>query len=203
MPRGTPRGQDELLSVCDGQQNLTVAQAATYLATSQSVVYQLVSAKKLHPVRARGVLVFARSDLERHKGAELELEVTRELQRGVHPLDIFLEADGRMGMAAIERIMRDWAKLTGVWLVEAPRGSYARWLERMKLRSISPRALRRLLEALLTDAQVDARARSYLIDQRALNGQGLNAEVRAAARTARRAELPQPAETVDAAAPST
>jgi len=189
MPKGTPHGQDELLSICDGAQNLSVGQAATLLGITQAALYHLTSAGKLHPVRARGVLVFARSDLERYRTIGVELMVTRELQRGVHPIDLFLELDGRVSMGAVQRTLAEWAKLTGVWLVEAPRGSYARWLERMQLRSISPRQLRRLLEALLTDPAIDARARSYVLDQRALNGQGDNAEVREAARKARRSAL--------------
>ena len=120
----------------------------------------------------KGFLLFARSDLDRYRSELRELELTEAFVRGEHPIDVFMRTHGKYPLKEVNRVMLEWAKLTGVWLVEAPRGSYARWLSRMGLTSITPRALRRLVEALLTDARVADVARSYLKDQRSLNGQG-------------------------------
>lgn len=156
--------------------NLTLAQVAVSLGCSESRVKQLVSETKLHPVNLGngpgGGLVFARSDVARHKRSTCELDVAQQLEQGRHPLDVYFEADGRYSMDDVQAAMTKWARLTGCWVIEAPRGSYARWLERMGLTSITPRQLRRLIEALLGDATVGNRARSYLADQRAHNGQG-------------------------------
>lgn len=166
--------------------NLTLAQVAAVLCCSESRVKQLVSEAKLHPVHLGrgpgGGLVFARSDVTRYKRSECEHVVAEQLELGRHPLDVYFEADGRFSMDDVHAAMGKWAKLTGCWVIEAPRGSYARWLERMQLTSITPRQLRRLIEALLGDPTIGARARSYLGDQRAHNGQG---EAKAAERRER------------------
>lgn len=157
--------------------NLTLPQVAVALGVSTSRVGQLVQEQKLHPVNLGngpgGGLVFARSDVARHKRSQCELDVARELEQGRHPLDVYFEADGRYSLADVHAAMDEWAQLTGCWVIEAPRGSYARWLERMGLTSISPRQLRRLIEALLGDATIGNHVRSYLADQRQHNGQGI------------------------------
>lgn len=173
MPRKTPNVQDLYISACDGKTNMSVAQAAVFLGCSANHVHHLASGQHLHPVRVSGVLVFSRGDLARYRRIELELEIARELQRGTHPLDVFFTADGRYGMAEVERAMREWSKLTGCWVVEAPRGSYARWLERVGVQRVSPRQIRRFIEGMLTDAEIGVRARAYFADQRTADGIGL------------------------------
>jgi hypothetical protein len=159
-----------------GAANLTAAQVAVVLGCSESRVKGLVADGRLHPVNLgpgpRGGFVFARSDVARHKRSECEHDVAKQLEQGRHPLDVYFEADGRYSLDDVHAAMNRWAKLTGCWIIEAPRGSYARWLERMGLTSITPRQLRRLLEALLGDPTIGQRARSYLADQRQYNGQG-------------------------------
>lgn len=172
MPSRTPQLLASLKSVCDGKQNLDSAQAGQYLHLSQARLYGLVTEGRLCPVRWRGFIVFARADLERYRAELRELELTDAFVKGEHPIDVFMRTHGKYPLREVNRVLLEWAKLTGVWLIEAPRGSYARWLSRMGLTSVSPRALRRLVEALLTDARVSEVARSYLQDQRALNGQG-------------------------------
>lgn len=172
-----------LKSICDGKKNLDCARACQYLRISENALYQLVKESRLHPVHVKGSLVFARTDLERYRGERQELELTKAFMDGRHPLDVFYEADGRYPLKEVNRVMGEWARLTGVWLVEAPRGSYARWLARMGLTSISPRSLRRLIEALLTDVEIGKFARVHLADRRALNGAG---ETKAVERAKRR-----------------
>ena len=159
-----------------GAQNLTAAQVAVLLGVSEPRVKALVQEGKLHPVNLgpgpRGGYLFARSDVHRHRRAECEHDVAQQLEQGRHPLDVYFEADGRYSLEDVHRAMNQWAKLTGCWVIEAPRGSYARWLERMGLTSISPRQLRRLIEAMLCDSTIGPHVRSFLADQRVHNGQG-------------------------------
>lgn len=159
-------------SICDGRENLDAAQAARYLRIPPEKIYGLVREKALNPVKLNTLLVFARGDVDRCAREQREFELTKAFMEGKHPLDVYYENDGRFPLREIDRTLKEWAKLTGIWLVEAPRGSYARWLTRMKLDSVSPRLLRRLLEALLTDPEIDRAARAYLQDRRALNGLG-------------------------------
>ncbi len=172
-----------LKSVCDGKKNLDCAGACRYLHVSENALYQLVKENRLHPVHVKGALVFARSDLERYRGEKQELELTKAFMDGRHPLDVFYEADGRYPLKEVNRVMYEWARLTGVWLIEAPRGSFARWLARMQLTQISPRSLRRLVEAMLTDVEIGKFCRVHLADRRTLNGMG---ETKAKERAKRR-----------------
>lgn len=154
--------------------NLSVAQAAVALGCSESRVKQLAGEGKLNPVNLGrgpgGGLVFARTDLARYKRSACEHDVAQQLEQGRHPLDIYFEADGRYSLEDVHAAMNHWAKLTGCWVIEAPRGSYARWLERMGLVSITPRQLRRLIEAMLCDTTIGPHVRSFLADQRVHNG---------------------------------
>jgi len=165
---------------------MSVAHAASALRVQPSQIYQFVSNGKLHAVRAHGLLIFPRSEILRFQRRELELNVVKQLVEGAHPLDIFFHADGQYPLREVERVMRDWAKLTGVWLIEAPRGSYARWLQRMGLERVSPRLLRRFVEAMLTDPELQAHARAHFADRRALNGMN---EEKIGARAKQRARM--------------
>jgi hypothetical protein len=188
VPRKKPTLTDVYLSACDGKINLTGAQAAHFLGCSLNHVHHLAGGGHLHPVRVGGVLVFARTDLARYRKVELELEIAQELQLGTHPLDVFFKAAGRYKMADVEAAMRDWAKLTGCWVIEAPRGSYARWLERTGLERVGPRQLRRFIEGMLTDPALADGARRYFADQRTANGLSAGqAQVRAQLRARREA----------------
>lgn len=165
---------------------MSVAHAASALKVQPSQIYQFVSAGKLHAVRAHGLLIFPRSEILRFQRRELELDVVKQLVQGDHPLDIFFRADGQYPLREVERVMRDWAKLTGVWLIEAPRGSYARWLSRVGLERVSPRLLRRFVEAMLTDPAIQEHARAHFVDRRVLNGMS---EEKKAARAKQRGRI--------------
>ena len=172
MPARTPQLLAQLRSVCDGKANLDSAQSGQYLHVSQERLYGLVREKRLHPVSWKGFLIFSRGDLDRYRAELREYELTTAFVQGEHPIDVFLRLQGRYSLREVNRVLMDWARLTGVWLIEAPRGSYARWLQRMQIVAISPRAVRRLIEALLTDERIGELARSYVRDQRGLNGLG-------------------------------
>ncbi|HKY36472.1 MAG TPA: helix-turn-helix domain-containing protein [Polyangiaceae bacterium] len=191
MPKGKPSLLEALGKVCDGETNYSVAQAALYLRCTQNKMHKLASEGRLHPVRICGHLVFARSDLERQRRSELELELTKRFMAGDHPLDVYIDLDGRAALRDVERVLHDWAKLTGIWLIEAPRGSYARWLQRFDLVRVTPRALRRFLEAMLVEGgELGGRVRAFFSsdDWRDLNGP---AESATKARQARRLMRPQ------------
>jgi excisionase family DNA binding protein len=165
VPKGKPKLLEALASVCDGAVNFTVAQAAEYLHVPQNRVHKWVSDGRLHPVRVSGHLIFARTDLDRQTRTDIELELSRHFAAGDHPLDAYFLLDGRVQLRDVHRVLLDWARVTGVWIVEGPRGSYARWLQRFGLVRVSPRALRRVIEALLVDQEVGERIRRYFADE--------------------------------------
>lgn len=156
--------------VCRDKRNMTVDEVVNLLGRSPSQVYQFASQGKLATVKLGNVIVFPRAEVLRFKRQEMEVEITKKLAEGMHPLDIYFEADGRYPMREVDRVLREWAKLTGVWLVEAPRGSFARWLSRMGLTAVNPRLMRRFIEAMLTDPEIAPRARAYFVDRRQFNG---------------------------------
>lgn len=164
---------------------MSVAHAAAALRVSASQIYQYVSLGKLHAVRAHGLLIFPRGEVLRFQRTLLELDVVKQLVDGTHPLDIFFHADGQYPLREVDRVMREWAKLTGVWLIEAPRGSYARWLSRVGLERVSPRLLRRFVEAMLTDPVLSEQAREYFSDRRHLNGMNEEKKVARAKKSGR------------------
>lgn len=177
-PQRGPSVDSVLTAIVDGKNNLDASQAGNLLGKSQQALYELVRKKSLHPVRVGIALVFARSEVERYRELALEREAVKYFQEGTHPLDAYQRLDGRATLKVVDRIFRDWAKLTGVWMIEAPRGSYQRWLERFELVRVSPRSLRRFVEAMLADPELSERARSYFRDQRVFNGPGDNAAER-------------------------
>ena len=181
MPKGKPKLLEALASVCDGELNFNVAQAAQFLRIPQNRVHKWVSEGRLHPVRVSGHLIFARSDLDRQDRTAVELELSRRFAAGDHPLDAYFLLDGRVSLRDVDRILHDWAKVTGVWIVEGPRGSYARWLQRFGLVRVTPRALRRVLEALLVDQDVGERIRRYFADEPLERGTTPKARARALA----------------------
>lgn len=168
-----------LATLIDGKVNLDSGQAAQFLGLETAQVYELVKRRVLHAVRVGHQLVFPRLALEEYRDNLVELECVRAFQAGDHPLDVYQRMEGRARLRDVEGHLRQWAKLSGTWLVEAPRGSYQRWLARFDLLRVSPRALRRFIEAMLTDDELGARARSYFADQRQFNGGGEKAAQRA------------------------
>lgn len=165
-------------SICDGKLNLSGAQAALFLQISPPALYELVQRELVHPVHIGRGLVFARSDLEHYRRWRAEVEIVRGLEAGVPPIELFDRQLGRYRLRDIHRILQDWAKLQAIWLVETPRGSFARWLKRFGLTSLSARSFRRLCEALLVDPELGAKVRQLMGDQRIFNGPG-KAELRA------------------------
>lgn len=131
----------------------------------------------LTPARYGKGCVYTRRDLERYRRNWREAAIVEALVNGAHPLDLYLEDRGRFPLKEVTRVMGEWAKVTGVWLVEGPRGSYARWLQRFDLVRCSPRELRRLVEALLRDPVVGERVRLHFMDYR---GRAPASHVRAA-----------------------
>lgn len=148
--------------LCDGREFFTSPQAAQHFDLTEDHLRKLVETGHLHPGKLGQVLVFTRRDLLRYKAYRTEHEITTQLVRGLHPLDIYLEARGRWSLDQVTKVMQRWAKLTGVWIMEGPRGSYARWLARLGLVELEPRHIRRLIELLLTDAYVQKRVRVAL-----------------------------------------
>lgn len=138
-------------ALCDGVELLDSAQSCGYLGISQDALRQAVTRKLLNPAKIGPLLVFTRRDLQRYRDREEAYEITAALTRGEHPLAIYLEGRGRFSLEEVTAALHDWAKLTGAWVIEGPRGSFARWLDRLGLPRITPRELRRVIEVLLRD----------------------------------------------------
>ncbi len=168
-------------SICDGKVNLTATDAALFLQLSPPALYELVQRELLHPVHIGRSLAFARSDLDHYRRWRAEVEIVRGLESGLPPIELFDRQYARYRLRDIQRVLQDWAKLQSIWLVETPRGSFARWLKRFGLPSLSARSFRRLCEALLVDPEIGDKVRTLMGDQRIFNGPGAGkAELRAA-----------------------
>src|SRR3990170_1044210 len=170
MKANNPAKKPPLQVTCDARELFTGEQAARYLQIGNDRIRQAVSKKALCPARVGKYSLFTRRDLDRYKRLEREHEIARQLVAGTHPLDIYLGAPSRWTMRDVSATMLDWARLSGVWIVEGPRGSYARWLERLGLVRCTPRELRRIIEALVKDPELRARVRGLFVDQRVNNG---------------------------------
>lgn len=120
----------------------------------------------LCPARMGRTSIFTRRDLLRFQRHMREHAIVTRLIQGAHPLDIYTEHPGRYSMRELTRALVEWAKISGVWLVEGPRGSYARWLSRYGLIRCTPRELRRLIETLCRDPVLGERVRSHFADYR-------------------------------------
>lgn len=160
-------------SLCDGKELFDSPQAARFLNVSEDVIRQATMNGGLCPARVGRLSVFTRRDLQRFRRTLREHAIVTRLVEGAHPLDIFLEHPGRYPMKEVTAAMLEWSRVSGVWLVEGPRGSYARWLERFGLLRCTPRELRRLIEALCRDPELGERVRRYFQDYR-----GRGAELR-------------------------
>lgn len=144
--------------MCDGREFLSSDQVATLTGVSADLIRQAVVRGQLCPGKVGTQLVFTRRDVERWRSWKEEHAIVSELVRGAHPVDVYLRGKGAWKLEQVTRVMLGWAKLAGMWVIEAPRGSYARWLDRMGLDELTPRAMRRLVELLLTDDYVRRRA---------------------------------------------
>lgn len=155
-----------LSATCDNRNFYSSAQAAAYLRLDLQTLRQLSSRGALTPGKAGREVIYTRADLDRYRALEKEREIAAQLVAGVHPLDLYLEGRGKFSLREVCRVMLEWSRLSGVWLVEGPRGSYARWLERLEIQRCTPRELRRIVEHLIADPQVGARVRALFSDQR-------------------------------------
>jgi hypothetical protein len=114
--------------------------------------------KNLTPAALNGRegLVYTRRDLERFKRRKVDREkhIVDALQQGLGPVDAYYfahERDPSVTLKQVIDVTRAYAEIAGLWIMEGPPGSYARWLERMGLVSLKPKHLRRIIEALLVD----------------------------------------------------
>ncbi len=148
--------------LCDGRNLFTRTQAAKYLDVHPSRVSQLMADGQLHPGRlatSHGADPFyTLADLEAHKnrGETLEAKIFAELKAGRSPVDIVI--DLRVKPTTVGRATTAYAKLSRLWLIETPRGSYGRWLEGLGLAELTPRQIRRVIELLVSDPGVQAKA---------------------------------------------
>ena len=162
----------------DGRELLSTAQVATLLDTARHTILTAAQRGKLHPAKLGRRLIFTRSEVvawhreRRGEGEKLEREkaMIARFEQGAHPVDVYLETDGAT-LKQVLAIMHDWAAVAGVWVVEGPRGSYARWLQRVGLVELRPRDTRRVIEMLLADPYVAKIAGLALDETRAATAQ--------------------------------
>ena len=155
----------------DGRELLSTTQAAALLDTPRHTILTAAQRGKLHPAKLGRRLIFTRSELvawhreRRGEGEKLEREKAMivRFEEGAHPVDVYLETEGAT-LKQVLATMHEWAGVAGVWIVEGPRGSYARWLQRVGLVELRPRELRRVLEAVLADPYV-AKIAGLALDQ--------------------------------------
>jgi hypothetical protein len=150
-------GAAKLDSIVDGEEFLSAEQVASQCGVTTDLVYMHVRRGHLCPGKISAQMVFTRRDVARWKGLRAELAITAELEKGSNPIDIYLDAGGAFTLEDVLTVLPRWARLAGLWVVEGPRGSYARWLARLNLVRMTPRHLRRLIELLLTDPYVRER----------------------------------------------
>lgn len=156
----------------DGKELLSTRQASELLDTPIHTLLTAAQRGKLHPAKLPGRrLIFTRSEVvawhreRRGEGEQLQREkaMCARFTEGAHPMDVYLETEGATLKETLA-VLKAWAPLAGVWLVEGPRGSYARWLQRVGLIELRPREMRRVIEALLADSYV-AKVAGLALDQ--------------------------------------
>lgn len=134
--------------------------AAEKLGLSVAAVLEAVQRGSLVPARVgkrrTHGLVYTHTDLERYAKRDreggLERAIVQRLKDGLHPVDAYLETHAQGArLHTVLRLTETWARLAGLWLVQGPPGSYARWLERVGLRELKHLHLRRIVEALICD----------------------------------------------------
>lgn len=140
--------------------------AAAFLAVPLTTISGATAQKLLTPAKKFGRLLYTRRDLEQYGKVGDEQLIAERLQAGEHPVDIYLSLHTRLRIADVLRVTKTWAEMNGMWLIQAPPGSYARWLHRMNLTHIRPHHLRRVIEACLLDAHTVQVARLSVMEQR-------------------------------------
>lgn len=128
--------------------------ACRFLNVTPETLEKAVERTFLAPAKIGGRYAYTRRDLVRFQKAtrkELRVAMVIEMLRdGEHPLDIFIRLQKHgVSLDDVMRTLRTYAKLSGIWLVEAPPGSYARWLERLGRVRVTHRDIRRCIEAML------------------------------------------------------
>lgn len=153
----------------DNRQFFDTEGAARRLKITTDYCMKLAQRGLLTPGRAGTSegLVFTLADLQRYLTRERkehrERRVLELLQQGKHPVDVFFELEPEgIKLAHVVRVLHQWVKLGGIWVIEGPPGSYARWLERMNLARLTPRNLRRLIEHMLSDPSAAERAGAWV-----------------------------------------
>lgn len=155
----------------DGRELLSPQQVSELLDTPKRTIMTAAQRGKLHPAKLGRRLYFTRSEVvawhreRRGEGEKLEREkaMIARFEQGAHPVDVYLQTEGATLKQTLAT-MHDWAAVAGVWIVEGPRGSYARWLQRVGLVELRPREMRRVIEALLADPYV-AKIAGLALDQ--------------------------------------
>lgn len=144
--------------LCDGVQFFSSRQAAKYLDVGATAIANYRTMGRLSPGLIGRHPVYTLADLDRHKNKEqtIQARVFAELKAGRSPVDVVLELDA--DPAKVGRWVGQYAKLSRLWLVETPRGSFGRWLEARGLTEFTPRQLRRVIELLATDPLVQEKA---------------------------------------------
>ncbi len=154
----TPKPPISLGDLCDGLQFFDARQAAKHLGVSAAQITNLRANRQLFPALIGRHPVYALADLDRHKHREqtAKAQVFAALKAGRSPVDVVIDLD--VDPVKVGRWVGQYAKLSRLWLIETPRGSYGRWLEGHGLAELTPRDLRRVIQLLVSDPLVQEKA---------------------------------------------
>lgn len=171
--RGKRPQHTDAARIVDGRNFFDAQQAAAFLGISLQMLYRQTRNKNLTPAALNGRegLVYTRRDLERFKRRKVDRErhIVDALRQGLGPVDAYYfahERDPSVTLKQVIDVTHAYAEIAGLWIMEGPPGSYARWLERMGLVSLKPKHLRRIIEALLLDPHCGELARLRLDELR-------------------------------------
>lgn len=142
------RTKPVLREIPDGEQLLNSYDAALLAQVSQDVLHKWVQRGHLHPAKYGRDYIFTRSEVLAVRNEVIDRRIAKMLNDGASPLQVW-ESLPMASPDRVVRVLRGWARLSGVWIVDMPPGSYARWLARWRLKKFTPTDLRRCIERLL------------------------------------------------------
>lgn len=142
------RKKPTLREVPDGRQLLGAHDAALLLGVPMDTLNKWQQRGHLHPAKYGSEHIYTRTELLAFRTHQLDRDIAALLNDNVPPIEVW-ERLPHASLERVIRVLREWARLSGFWVVEAPPGSFARWLARFKLVRFGPVELRRAIERLL------------------------------------------------------
>jgi hypothetical protein len=160
----TTRKKPTTREVPDGDQFLSSYQAAQLCNVKLATLTKWTQLGYLHPARFGTEHIFTRAEILAVRNEQTDRQIGKLLAEGVAPTEVW-ERLPHVSIDRVVRVLRSWARLSGYWVVEAPPGSYARWLSRFGLTRCTARDLRRHIERLLEHGPPSAKLAAHPEDR--------------------------------------